>query len=72
LRVYVVGFPPADSLLGGALLSLELPPLVEIWPGTFRMRRDVVFDIIGDLARLRDLDVRFRDCVQTSEPLPLM
>lgn len=72
VRVYVVGFPPADSLLGGALLSVELPPLVEIWPGTFRIRRDVVFDIVGDVANLRDLDVRFRGCVDTNEPLPLM
>jgi len=72
VRVYVVGFPPADSLLGGALFSVEWPPLLEMWPGSFRIRREVVFDVRGDLDQLRDLDVRFRTCIQTNDPIPLV
>ena len=71
-HLYVVGFPPVDSLLGGALLSLERPADTDIVPGSVRIRRDVVFDVVGQLDQMRELDIRFRDCIQSAGPLVML
>jgi hypothetical protein len=72
VHVYVVGFPPADSSLSGALFSLELPPNLEVLSGTLRVRRELVQSVSGDVDALQDLNLRFVSCVETSEPLPML
>jgi hypothetical protein len=76
VHVWVVGYPPPDSVLTGALFTVDLPPGIEVCTDPLgqpkvQFPRDLVFDVQGDVANLRDIDMRFNFCLTPAEPLVL-
>lgn len=68
--VYICGFPPPDSIVGGALLTLQRPAGISIL--AVRLHRDIVFSAMGNVDQVDQVDLRFRDCIQSAGPLVMM
>jgi hypothetical protein len=68
VHLWMFMFPPPDSLLGGAIVRLQLPPGLEIpADDQFFPNRTLIFRVGGDLTG-GGLDLRFSYCFTGSEP----
>jgi hypothetical protein len=75
VHVYLNAFMPAvvptDSSIGGALFSVQLPPMVHIVPKSVTLRDVLIYSVDGDLDNLYNLNIRFRNCQARSTGSPL-